>query len=233
MTIARSPASSVPVGPQSLCCHGSLQLHDRMAGRGFTLVEILAVMAILSLLTAITLPAIRGLGERGALARTRAGLGLMAGALEVYRLTYGDYPQTGNFVMASPETTQALRSAHAQARFFNALRGILGPNCADSGIGPVGSGFIDFARLSTEFALPADGRPAICNAQLDPWGRRYLYCYQSAGNSEALGIAGYMLYSAGPDGRHVPPDPADGNGGQHSRTAVVNANNVYAHALTR
>ncbi len=190
-------------------------------------------MAILSLLTAITLPAIRGLGERGTLARTRAELSLMAGALEVYRRAYGDYPQTGNFLTASSETTQALHSDHAQARFFNALRGIFGPNCTDRGSGPGGGDFIDFARLSTEFALPADGRVAMCNALLDPWGRRYLYYYKSTDNPEAWGAAGYVLYSAGPDGRHIPPDPADGNGGQDSRTAVANADNVYADALTR
>jgi prepilin-type N-terminal cleavage/methylation domain-containing protein len=233
MTIARSPAPLIPVGPRFLSCRGSLRLHDRRAGRGFTLVEILTVMAILSLLTAITLPAIRGFGERGALTRTRGELSLMAGALEIYRRTYGDYPQTGNFLQASPETTQALRSDHAQARFFNALRGALGPNCTDNGSGPGGGDFIDFARLATEFALPADGRIATCNALLDPWGRRYLYYYKSADNPEAWGAAGYVLYSAGPDGRHVPPDPADGNGGQDSRTAAVNGDNVYADALTR
>jgi prepilin-type N-terminal cleavage/methylation domain-containing protein len=210
-----------------------LRLHDRPTERGFTLVEILAVMAILSLLTAITLPALRGLGERGALARTRAELSLMAGALEVYRRAYGDYPQTGSFLMASPETTQALRSDHAQARFFNALRGALGPNCTDGWSSPGGGDFIDFARLSTEFALPADGRTAMCNALLDPWGRRYLYYYKSADNPAVWGAAGYVLYSAGPDGRHVPPDPADGNGGRDSRTAVANADNVYVDALTR
>lgn len=147
MTIARSPAPSVPAGPRSVSCRGSLQLHDCTGGRGFTLVEILTVMAILSLLTAITLPAIRGLGERGTLARTRAELSLMAGALEVYRRAYGDYPQTGNFLTASSETTQALHSDHAQARFFNALRGIFGPNCTDRGSGPGGGDFIDFARI--------------------------------------------------------------------------------------
>ena|GEM_PF-4580484 len=104
----------------SLCC----DQHDRGA---FTLVEVLCALAIVAILTAIALPTLRGARNRMARARTRSELAVLAQALEEFRRHYGDYPQTGDFAQASPETSQTLETAQAQAKFFNALTGVFGP----------------------------------------------------------------------------------------------------------
>jgi len=201
--------------------------------RGFTLVEILTVLAIVALLASIALPAVHGLVARTTLARARSELSVLAAALETYRQVYGDYPQTGGFAQASPDTTEALVADHAQAKLFAALRGRLGPNGA---VLPVGADRVpaaDLVRLSTEFAASVSGEGLEINAFLDPWGRRYLYFYKEADNPAAWGLRTYLLYSAGPDGHHQSPDLREGASVRDSRIAVVDADNVYADALNR
>ncbi|MES1166815.1 MAG: type II secretion system protein [Pseudomonadota bacterium] len=211
-------------------------------GEGFTLVEILVVIAIVSLLTATALPAMRGTRERTAGARARAELALIAQALESYRRVYGDYPQTGDFAQAAPDTTQPLATSDAQAKVFNALRGVFGPRRFGAEDRIDGAEFIDATRFVLERAEPADEQaPAVtpsrkveaCTALLDPWGRRYLYYYKSAGSPAAWAASGYVLYSAGRDGRHAPPDAATGLVPRDATVATLNADNVYADALMR
>ncbi len=200
------------------------------------------MIAIVSLLTATALPALRGSRERTAGARAQAELALVAQALENYRRVYGDYPQTGDFAQAAPDTAQPLAIGHAQAKAFNALRGVFGPRRFGAEDRLNGSAFIEATRFALEFAVPADAQaPAgtpprkteACTALLDPWGRRYLYYYKSAGNPAAWAASGYVLYSAGRDGRHAPPDALTGIVPRDATAATVNADNVYADTLMR
>lgn len=67
-------------------------MSGRSSRRGFTLIEILVVVAIVGLLGSLLLVAQSGVRERAAISRARAELGLLAEALERYRATHGDYP---------------------------------------------------------------------------------------------------------------------------------------------
>ncbi len=204
---------------------------------GFTLIEILIVVAIMAGLAAITLPTMHGARQRTAVARARAELAIVAQALENYRGLYGDYPQTGDFTQATPDPTQPLAPAYAQTKVFNALTGVFGPRAFGPDDRLDGYGFIDVAKLTVERAPDgaqvatverAGRRAERCTSFLDPWGRRYLYYYKSASNPAAWRAAGYILYSAGPDGRHVPPEFVSGLGAQEVAVAAANADNVYA-----
>jgi general secretion pathway protein G len=60
----------------------------------FTLLELLAVIALLAILSGLVLGVGRRAVESGRIARARAELAAIGAALETYSRTYGDYPRT-------------------------------------------------------------------------------------------------------------------------------------------
>lgn len=64
----------------------------RSPGRGFTLVELLVVMAIIAVLVAIVLPVVHGARLRARQTSCMANLGEIALALKVYQQDYRGYP---------------------------------------------------------------------------------------------------------------------------------------------
>ena len=60
--------------------------------RGFTLVEMLAVVALTAILSGSVFGLARGAHERTAVARARAELAVLSLAIEAWRGQYGDYP---------------------------------------------------------------------------------------------------------------------------------------------
>ena len=166
----------------------------------FTLLELLAVIALIALLAGIVL----GLGPRasatGRTARARAELAALAAALENGQRSLGDYPQTED-----------------PAQLLHALIGRRNPHNAVIAARVL----IETARFRT-----ADGRDPFADdtaVLIDPWDRPYRYVYKTRA---PWTNAGYVLWSAGPDGRDsgtlLPggfPDP----------TPPENADNIYAN----
>ena len=176
----------------------------RGACQAFTLIELLTVIAIIGILSAITLGVVRGVRERGAISKAKSELAVLASALEAFKRQFGDYPQTG--VASAALNAASVSSSDSERQLFNALVGKLGPkvNAAIDG-----RSFIDlskFSLLSSATAdLPAEtGNTAVNNALVDPWGRLYQYAYRA--NSLVAGAAAsgdwrsYVIFSAGPDG---------------------------------
>ncbi len=64
---------------------------------GFTLVELLVTVAIISLLAALLLPVLRTARIKAKIARARADLRSLGTAIETYRLDQGDYPLPRTF----------------------------------------------------------------------------------------------------------------------------------------
>lgn len=184
---------------------------------GFTLVEILVTIALIAVLMAVSVPAMQGVRERAAIARGRAELALIAQALENYRRTCGDYPQTGDFAQAAATVDEPLSMSHAQSKLFNALGGVFGPTAFTPQDRLDGPEWLDSSKLTVEAPEPSASKTKtspmgreVCAALLDPWGRRYLYYYKRASAAVAWTASGYWLYSAGPDGRHQAPDATSG-----------------------
>ena len=198
------------------------------AGAAFTLVELLAVVAIAGLLAALVFGAAHGAGARSRRARAAAELGVLAQALEAYRAQYGDYPCTGA-VANDPDAPAA--ADDGPGILFNALTGRRGPGAALVPIDGRVFAALDVHRLQTE-ALPVSGSIAqMANAFLDPWGRRYLYAHKTGA---AWTSPSPVLLSAGADGGAVlAADPAAWNGTVPSGTVVSeNADNIAAFAET-
>jgi len=68
--------------------------------RGFTLIEVLVVVAILAILAAIVVPRIMDRPEEARVISTRTQIGTIVQALKLYRLDNGNYPSTDQGLVA-------------------------------------------------------------------------------------------------------------------------------------
>lgn len=78
---------------------------------GFTLVELLAVMFIIGLLGAVIFISVRPATDQAALTKARADIDSLEQAVEMYRLTLGEYPRELG------DLTEAPRDADLAARY--------------------------------------------------------------------------------------------------------------------
>jgi general secretion pathway protein G len=78
-------------------------VHSSSKSRGFTLVELLVVMAIISILVTLIASGFRTAQMRGRDAQRKADLKNIANSLELFLSDYGKYPaDTGNFINGCP-----------------------------------------------------------------------------------------------------------------------------------
>ena len=63
-----------------------------MGEKGFTLIEMLLVVAIIGFLVAILLPSVGGVGEGAKVRAVKADLRTLKSAIEVYYISFGLYP---------------------------------------------------------------------------------------------------------------------------------------------
>lgn len=168
---------------------------------GTTLLELLAVLLVLGILTALVIGVGRRAVESSRIARAQAELAVLAGALEAYKRLLGDYPRTDDAAVLL-ESLLGWRDPAGAALEFRAVLEVGAFTLsapADSGVGPG-------ARM------------------VDPWGQPYRYAYRvpAAGWLNS----GFVLYSAGPDGR---ASVALLPGGFVDATAPGNADNLHAN----
>lgn len=81
---------------QSLAGYGMRSKIRRGAKKGFTLVELLVVMAIIGVLVGITVPAVFAVRKSFELSATKWEVDQLANAIEQYRAKYGEYPPDGS-----------------------------------------------------------------------------------------------------------------------------------------
>ena len=172
--------------------------------RAFTLIELLTVISIIAILSAISLNVVKGVKERAAVSQSKAELASLSQALEMYKLQYGDYPQTGsaaNSAAAKDASGEPIAPSATDGPgiLFNALTGKRGPLPAETKI--AGKAYVDLARLAVQSptTMPAAGANTVANAFVDPWGNRYLYYYKTGTSSAWTKNPSYILLSVGPD----------------------------------
>ena len=159
----------------------------RYAFKAFTLIELLTVVAIIGILSAITITAVRGVGDQAKINRAKSELETLSVGLAAYKRYFGDYPWVGNdtnpdlFDMSAAGVTPAVND-----RAYNlvrALGGRLAPKRA--AVSPFGivqrqidkdgtmvnkyaRSFVDFSTFTLERSKVADDPGAGLATLPDP-----------------------------------------------------------------
>jgi len=132
---------------------------------GFTLVEIMAVLALIALLASLSVSVTLGLSKRSQVAKARADLELLSVALEAYRRDLGDYPQTAD-----------------AEQLLDSLAGRLHPT--GQVLNPVHRPWLELGSLE----LDETGAYLV-----DPWGNAYQYEYPPNMTEAGPGFVLYSL----------------------------------------
>ncbi|WP_438483095.1 type II secretion system protein [Oleiharenicola lentus] len=189
--------------------------------RGFTLLELLAVLTIIGVLSAIVIGVGRHAATASKVARAKAELAALAAALEAYKRQYGDYPR-----IASDDSLDDVASCE---QLHLALSGQRGSALNAPRILPQQRILFERSRFTmADLRAPDD---ALQNHFVDPWGQSYRYAYKPAGNTWTN--SAYILVSAGPDENLTLPLPTTGNIDATYEAATrdskpVNTDNIYA-----
>ncbi len=188
--------------------------------RAYTLMEVLVVIGLLVVLSAIVAGVKLGLDSRVALSRARGEMAVLAQSLQQYKLHYGDYPWIDPGSDGGQELYRALignRRPTAEFLLDSASGELRLDSSGDLLVDEKGRHFIETAALSVgerqvdgyTLVSPVPDLPMSLDGQfaehffLDPWRRPYLYGYKAAkagGDGREWRRAGYLLMSSGPDG---------------------------------
>lgn len=173
----------------------------------FTLIEMLAVVVIIVVLTGITFGISKGVLNRQARAQTKAELAVIAQALEAFKLTYGDYPIASEDIATNANSrilTPALTGySYLEPGTVQGTRVMT--NVKDN---EVRDSFIDVDKLNfsepfrdpgNDLLVPNSASDLARIYLVDPWRQPYVYVYNRGSSSNSWDNPGYVLFSKGPD----------------------------------
>lgn len=193
----------------------------RLPSRAFTLLELMAVIAIVAVLTAVVIGVGRHAAQAGKVARAKAELAALAASLEAYKRQYGDYPRIAS------DTSIDLATGSEQ--LYLALSGFRAPALDSLPFAAQQRILFERSRFTmADLRAPDDAKE---NHFVDPWGQAYRYAYKAA---SAWKNSSYVLASAGPDEDLTLPFPDDGliDADYEAETRAgkaINLDNIYAN----
>ncbi len=178
-----------------------------MKRRGFTLVEILAVVAVIAILVTLLMPAIANLLVKTEEARARNEANVIANAIADYYATVGRLPYDPSLGCSETWLTSPWddRNVHQQSpkseSRLNVERNMLRATyqLLTTTSNPARRVFLE---------LPLDPDSGLA---LDPWGNPYMVMMDCGGSGAVYGSRGMraVVRSLGPDGEYSP----EGRGG--------------------
>jgi prepilin-type N-terminal cleavage/methylation domain-containing protein len=179
----------------------------RLAQSGFTLVEVIVVLAVVLLLTGIAVPMISGYVEDGRRARADAEAKVIAAAVTSFYKDVGVWPARASSganntlsVLGSGSPKPASNPYAANHQFATWLLGANSGDTLDNQLlsnTPGGAGGAAYPTTgSNRWRGPYSAGPL----PLDPWGRPYLVTVISGYSTHATNNKRLLVLSAGPNG---------------------------------
>lgn len=160
--------------------------HLRPSRAGFSLIELIASVAILLVLAGVVVPAVSSKIERARVSRAMSDMKEISDSFNSYKLDTGLWPSNGNFSMNATTSTSFTMMPCMYVNTFNHANWN-GPYLTQ-GYNVSGS---------TMWVAPSTSGTA--GGLLDPWGRPYTVFYYANGFNGGKGAI--VLVSRGQDGQ--------------------------------
>ena len=109
--------------------------------KGFSLIELLIVIAIISIITAIVVPNLMSANIRAKVSGVKADMGSIAIALEDYKVDYGEYPKDSRFSRSSSYASDIIAQPN---QTFDGKSG------SDDGNDAIGLGYLVYPKAGFE-----------------------------------------------------------------------------------
>ena len=109
--------------------------------KGFSLIELLIVIAIISIITAIVVPNLMSANIRAKVSGVEADMGSIAIALEDYKVDHGDYPKDSRFSRSNSYASDIIAET---SQAFNGKSG------SDDGNDAIGLGYLVYPKADFE-----------------------------------------------------------------------------------
>ena len=137
--------------------------------KGFTIIELLIVIAVIAILVGIALPRFKGMRDEGNITRAKGELRTLQSAVESYRIHTGAYPAAATFqtalVGATPQILSAVMNdplAAASTPYVLVLSsGTTGNFYAIYSVGPSGNGLVSAVDNTTGAVTETNGTSCI------------------------------------------------------------------------
>ena len=109
--------------------------------KGFSLIELLIVISIISIITAIVVPNLMSANIRAKVSGVKADMGSIAIALEDYKVDYGEYPRDSRFSRSSSYASDIIAEPN---QAFDGKSG------SDDGNDAIGLGYLVYPKAGFE-----------------------------------------------------------------------------------
>ena len=153
---------------------------SRVAGAGFTIIELLIVMAIIIVLAGLVIGTSGYVQKKGARSRAEAEIAAMSAALESYKADNGIYPQdTATNSLDARSSTDPADYAAASLFLYRSLSGREANGTPITGA----KSYFSFKPQMISGTRDANGNVATATGVRDPFGNHYGYSTANQANS--------------------------------------------------